>query len=55
VVLVNGWYILGEEVKALKTILRVIVERTIALGREWLRCLNPHFKSYIQLGGYKRG
>jgi hypothetical protein len=54
VVLVNGWYILGEEVKALKTILRVIVERTIALSRNGLDALTL-FKSYIQLGDYKRG
>jgi dTDP-4-amino-4,6-dideoxygalactose transaminase len=43
VVLVNGWYILGEEVKAFENNFAVIVERTIALGREWLRCLNLIF------------
>jgi dTDP-4-amino-4,6-dideoxygalactose transaminase len=31
VVLVNGWYILGEEVKAFENNFAVIVERTIAL------------------------
>jgi hypothetical protein len=41
---VNGWYILGEEVKALKTILRVIVERTIAL-RNGLDALTPFLKA----------
>jgi hypothetical protein len=54
VVLVNGWYILGEEVKALKTILRVIVERT-ALGREWLRCLNPHFLKLYSIREVTKG
>jgi hypothetical protein len=54
VVLVNGWYILGEEVKAFENNFELWNELLHWSGNG-LDALTLIFKSYIQLGDYKRG
>jgi hypothetical protein len=54
VVLVNGWYILGEEVKAFENNFELLWNELLHLGNG-LDALTSFFKSYIQLGRLQKG